>query len=146
MPHDENAVRELIDTFIEGWNSADADKLAGVFTQEADFVAITGLHARGREVIAQGHEEILATIYHGTTLEGAVERIDWIRPDVALVNAKFYLRKNGQSFFDGVEHTSGGMVAVKDNGKWQLATFRNMVPFARPIAGRLEKELLERGA
>lgn len=142
MSHDEREIRSLIDTFVAGWNTADSTQLASVFTQDADFTAITGLHGRGREIIARGHDEILATIYQGTNLSGEVELIDFLSPEVALVNVKFFLRKDGRSFFPGVAHTSCGIVAVRSNDNWQLAAFRNMVPFARPIAGPLEHELM----
>ena len=140
---DENqiAIRELIDIFVEGWNSSSGDKLASVFAEAADFTAITGLHGRGREIIAQAHNEILATIYRDTTLTAEIELIDFFAPDVALVNAKFFLRRDGQSFFPGVSHTSCGIIAVRREGAWQLAAFRNMVPFARPMPGPIEKEL-----
>src|SRR4051812_12724790 len=104
MSHDENAILGLIDTFVSGWNQTDSIRLASVFAENADFTAITGLHARGRELIARGHAEILTTIYRNTSLASEVELIDFLKPDVALVNAKFFLTKNGQSFFLGVTH------------------------------------------
>ncbi len=135
------AIRKLIDIFVEGWNAADGERLASIFTEAADFTAITGLHGRGRQIIADAHDEILTTIYRGTTLSSEIELIDFFAPDVALVNAKFFLRRNGQSFFPGVSHTSCGIIAVRREGAWQLAAFRNMVPFARPMPGPIEKEL-----
>ena len=131
----------LIETFVAGWNAADASRLASVFSEDADFTAITGLHARGRDLIARGHHEILTTIYRGTTLAGEIENVQFLRHDVALVNAKFFLLKDGQTFFPGVTHTSAGLVAIKENGEWRIAVFRNMVPFARPVAGPVEQEL-----
>ena len=143
MSHDEKAIRTLIDTFVAGWNAGDGALLASTFSENADFTAITGLHGRGREVIAKGHDEILSTIYRGTSLASEVEMIDFLRPDVALVNVKFFLRKNGHSFFPGVSHTSCGILALRTDGAWQLAAFRNMVPFERPVAGPVERELLQ---
>ena len=135
------AIRKLIDIFVEGWNAGSGYRLSSVFTETADFTAITGLHGRGRRIIAQAHDEILATIYRGTTLTSEIELIDFFAPDVALVNAKFFLRRDGQNFFPGVNHTSCGIIAVRRNGAWQLAAFRNMVPFARPMPGPIEQEL-----
>lgn len=43
----EKELRGLINTFVAGWNAADATTLATAFTADADFTAITGLHARG---------------------------------------------------------------------------------------------------
>lgn len=146
MSHDEKAIRGLIDTFVDGWNAADGAHLASVFSESADFTAITGLHGRGQEVIARGHDEILSTIYRGTSLFGEVELIDFLRPEVALVNVKFFLRKDGHSFFPGVDHTSCGIIALRTDGEWRLASFRNMVPFARPVAGPVERELTHQPA
>ena len=134
-------IRGLIDTFVAGWNAASGGHIASAFTEEADFTAITGLHARGRDLIARAHDEILATIYKGTVLSGEVEDVYFLKPDVALVNAKFFLQKQGNSFFPGVVHTSCGITAVKNNGRWAIAVFRNMVPFARPVAGPVEHEM-----
>ena len=137
----ETEIRGLIDTFVAGWNAASGSHIASAFTEDADFTAITGLHARGRDLIARGHDEILSTIYRGTSLAGEVEDIYFLKTDVALVNAKFFLRKQGDSFFPGVAHTSCGITAVKNDGKWYIAAFRNMVPFGRPMAGPVEAEM-----
>ena len=143
MSHDEEAIRTLIDTFVTGWNAGNGARLASVFSENADFTAITGLHARGREVITKGHDEILSTIYRGTNLWSEVELVDFLKPDVALVNVKFFLQKHGHSFFPGVTSTSCGIVALRTDGAWEFAAFRNMVPFARPVAGPVERELLQ---
>ena len=137
------AIQSLIDTFVAGWNSADGNTLAGVFAEDADFTAITGLRGRGRSIIARAHDEILSTIYRGTSLSSEVVDIHYLRPDVALVDVKFFLRKNGHSFFPGVTHTSAGVVATQDGGRWSIAAFRNMVPFSRPVAGPIEQEIAE---
>lgn len=131
----------MIDTFVIGWNAADANTLATAFTADADFTAITGLHARGRDFIARGHDEILSGIYRGTVLEAKIESLHYLRPDVALLDVKFMLRKEGSSFFPGVTHTSAGIVATRDDDAWRIAVFRNMVPYSRPIAGPVELEL-----
>jgi uncharacterized protein (TIGR02246 family) len=137
----EAAFRGLIDTFLAGWNAADATKLASVFTADADFTAITGLHARGRDLIARGHSEILSTIYRGTKNSAEIESIHYLRPDVALLDVKFILRREDGSMAFGIPFTSAGVVATKDNGVWGIAVFRNMVPFARPVAGPVEREV-----
>ncbi len=137
----EQELRALVETFVAGWNSADGNAMASVFTEDADFTAITGLHARGRQIIARGHDEILSTIYRGTSLSSEVVGIHYLRPDVALLDVKFFLRKNGDSFFPGVTHTSAGIIATQDAGKWAIAVFRNMVPFSRPLAGPIEQEI-----
>lgn len=141
MTHTDNneaAIRGLIDTFVEGWNAADGTTLASAFTADADFTAITGLHARGRDVIARGHDEIFSTIYRGTRNSGKVESIHYLRPDVALVDLKFTLRTEDGSLAFGIPYSSAGLIATRDNGVWAIAVFRNMIPFVRP-AGPVEQ-------
>ena len=130
----------MIETFVAGWNAADGTKLASVFTPDSDFTAITGLHARGRDLIARGHDEILSTIYRGTKNSATVESIHFLRPDVAVADVKFMLRKADGSLAFGIPHTSAGVIATKDDGVWAIAVFRNMVPFARPVAGPVEQQ------
>ena len=143
MTHTDNneaAIRGLVDIFVEGWNAADGTKLASAFRADADFTAITGLHAHGRDVIARGHDEILSTIYRGTRNAGEVESILFLRPDVAVVNVKFTVRGEDESPAFGIPYTSAGIIATKEHGAWAIAVFRNMVPFARPMAGPVEQE------
>jgi hypothetical protein len=42
------------------------------------------------------------------------------------------------------DYTTAGLIATKESGRWEIAVFRNMVPFARPVAGPLDRELLHR--
>ena len=140
MPSQEE-IWALISTFVKGWNTNDPALLASVFTADADFTAITGLHGHGRDVIARGHAEILSTIYRNTTLAAEIDEVYFLRPDVALANVRFFLRKDGQAFFPGVTHTSAGVVVTRNEKTWSIAVFRNMVPFARPVAGPVEREI-----
>jgi conserved hypothetical protein len=143
---DEMEIRGLVDAFTEGWNAQDGAACARPFAADADFTAVTGLKARGREMIAQGHREILATVFRGTRLSGQVNDIRFVRPDVAVADVTFRVRgRDGEPLF-GVERTSAGMVVANDGSAWSILVFRNMVPFDRPAAGPLETELLAKGA
>src|SRR5690349_3974423 len=144
MAHDTDSAElaELVATFARGWNAGSGALLAGAFAEDADFINIMGLHARGRDLIARGHDEILATIFHGTRLTAAVDAIRFIRPDVAAVEATFTLQMaDGQPFTGPASRSKPGFVATKDAGGWSIVVFRNMVPFARPAAGPLERSL-----
>jgi len=134
----ETAIRGLIETFVAAWNAADAKKLASTFAAYADFTAISGRHMRGRDLVERGHSEILATIYRGTKLAATVESIRLLRPDVAVLDVRFVLRKEDGSAVFGIPHTSAGVIATEDSGVWAIAVFRNMVPFSWPAAGPVE--------
>jgi uncharacterized protein (TIGR02246 family) len=136
---DEMAIEGLVQTFIDGWNAADAAALTRPFTPDADFTAITGMKGKGRDVIAKGHAEILATLYRGSVNSAKVESIRFLRPDVAVADVTFRFVGDLRPF--GLEHTSCGIVCTKNEGMWSIAVFRNMVLFSRPAAGPVEREL-----
>jgi uncharacterized protein (TIGR02246 family) len=140
QPSDKIAIEGLVQSFIDGWNAADGAACARPFAADADFTAITGLKARGRDAIAIGHQEILSTLYRGSRNSAKVESIRFLRPDVAVADVTFRFLGDPMPF--GLTQTNCGMVCTKDDGAWSIAVFRNMVPFARPVAGPLERELM----
>ena len=145
---DDRAIRNLVGQFEQGWNAADGAACGRPFSENADFTAVNGLRARGRDVIGKGHAEILATVFRGTKLHATVNSIEYLRPDVAVVDVTMHLTPAGQTWLP--KYTSCGIIAVKDSGntdsEWSIAVFRNMVPFDRPIAGPLDRQLLDRSA
>jgi uncharacterized protein (TIGR02246 family) len=133
----------LIHTFVEGWNAGSGERLAGAFAADADFTNVMGLRAHGRDVIAQGHNEILATVFRGTRLEAAITQVRYLRPDVAAVDVTLTLRgADGQPVaMLPAGQSSAGFVATRDAGTWSIAVMRNMIPFVRTAAGPVERSL-----
>jgi uncharacterized protein (TIGR02246 family) len=125
---DEAEIRGLIDTFVS----------ASVFAEDADFTAITGLRAQGRETIARGHDEILATIYRGSKLSGHVNDLRFLRPDVAVVDVTMTFIENAPF---GLTQSRLGCVLTREADGWKIAVFRNMIPYSRPPAGPVEEGL-----
>ena len=139
--NDETAIRGLVDAFVNAWNAGDGEACGRPFAEDADFTAIHGLKVHGRETIARGHTEILATIYQGTRLEATVESIRFLRPDVAVAD----VTTAAHNFPFGLRRTLLLLVATKENDAWSIAVFRNMVPYERPLAGPVERELMSAG-
>jgi uncharacterized protein (TIGR02246 family) len=135
------AIHSLIAQFVEGWNTADGSACARPFHSNADFTAINGLRARGRDIIGKGHDEILTTIYKGTQLNANVNSIEYLRPDVASVDITMRLTPAGQTWLP--KHSSCGLICTQEDGIWGIAIFRNMVPFERPTAGPLDEGLYD---
>jgi uncharacterized protein (TIGR02246 family) len=119
------AVRDLVLRLEAGWNSGDAEAFAGPFTDDADYVAINGAHLKGREAIARGHRGIFETIYKGSRNQATIAAVRFLRPDVAVVHARWrleYLQGGGVAAVEA--YTS--MVAVVDtDGEWRIAAFQN---------------------
>jgi uncharacterized protein (TIGR02246 family) len=141
MTHDEQQIAALVDAFAAGWNAGDGAGCAAPFAEDADFIAVNGIHAKGRDLIGRGHAEILSTIFKGTRMESKIHTVRFLRPDVAVADVTFRLQHDGDKPWLPA-FTSCGLVATRDDGKWSIAAFRNMVPFARPVAGELDRALL----
>jgi uncharacterized protein (TIGR02246 family) len=137
---DEMAIEGLVQTFVDGWNAGDGATCARGFAADADFIAITGLKAKGRDAIAKGHDEILSTLYRGSRNSAKVESIRFLRPDVAVADVTFRFVGDVRPF--DLEQTSCGLVCTKEDGGWSIVVFRNMIPFGRPAAGPMERELM----
>ena len=139
---DEQAIRRLVSTFVDGWNAGDGEACARPFAQNADFTAVTGARAVGRDLIARGHAEILSTVFRGTVLTATVNDIAFLRTDVAAADVTFRIAPMPDKPWLP-PYSSCGLVATKEYGSWSIALFRNLVPYGRPTAGALDCELID---
>jgi uncharacterized protein (TIGR02246 family) len=106
------------------WNAGDSLAFTAPFTDDADFVNVLGMHARGRESIAAGHEQIFRSIYAGSTVRYAVESARLLRPDVALAHVQAGLDVPGGPMA-GHHPARYSMVLTRDGGEWRIASFHN---------------------
>jgi len=140
MNQDEQAIRGLVAAFVAGWNTADGNACAAPFAENADFTAVTGARARGRDLIARGHSEILSTVFAGTVLSASVNDIVFLRSDVAAADVTFRIAPMAEKPWLP-PYSSCGVVATKERDVWSIALFRNLVPHGRPVAGPLDQEV-----
>ena len=110
----EAAVRALYQQLIEAWG--DTDTYAALFTEDGDYIAFDGSHARGRTEIARAHRPLFEGILKGSRLVevGIPVEVRFLSPDVALV-------------------------AVKQEDRWLFAAFQNTRyrPFAQTLLGKI---------
>ena len=78
----ENSVRETIAAYIAAYNQKDAAKLAELFTPDGTLIDSENVATRGREDIGREFAEGFAE-QSDYTLQGKVDRIRLITPDVA---------------------------------------------------------------
>jgi uncharacterized protein (TIGR02246 family) len=137
----EAAVTRLLNVFIDGWNAGSGAQLAAAFALDADFTNVMGLRAQGRDVIARGHDEILAGFFKGTRMAGQVDHVRFPRPDVAVVDATLTLERADGRRFRGPARSKAKYVAVRSEEAWSIISFGNTIPFERPTAGPIERLL-----
>ena len=106
------------------WNTGDSAGFTAPFAEDADFVNVLGMHARGREAILAGHEGIFRTVYAGSRVAYQVEGARLLRPDVALVHVQAGLDVPGGPMA-GHHAARYSMVLTRDGGEWRIASFHN---------------------
>jgi uncharacterized protein (TIGR02246 family) len=93
---DKEAIRELLDRQVTGWDAGDAAAYASVFTPDADYVTFLGSHCRGRDVIAASYVPLLTKLLKGSRLHTEITQLRFLTPDVALIHAKAAVVKTGR--------------------------------------------------
>jgi len=106
------------------WNVGDSTAFAAWFAEDADFVNVQGMYARGRDAIAAGHEHIFKTFYAGSHVAYRVERSRQLRPDVAIVHLHARLSVPGGPMA-GVHEARPSMVLTREGDRWWIAAFHN---------------------
>jgi len=106
------------------WNTGDTTGFTAPFADDADFVNVLGMHARGREAIAAGHAEIFRTIYAGSTVRYRLDTARLLRPDVGLAHVHATLTVPTGPMA-GAHDALYSMVLLRDGGEWRIASFHN---------------------
>lgn len=95
LPASPQASPETIPTlFARAWNNRDADALAALFDEDAEFVHIDGLCWHDRESIRRAHADGRERIFGGSTLETGAPKVKLLTPEIAVVHAR--MTRSGQ--------------------------------------------------
>ncbi len=120
---DEASIRESVRRLEAGWNAKSGAKFAEPFAADVDYVVINGSHVKGREAIAEGHQQIFDTVFKESVLSLSVEQLRMLRPDVAVVHV------NGTNRFRRGAETHAvealiTLVLTKESGAWKVAALQ----------------------
>jgi len=95
--------------FAKHWNTGDADGLANLFAEDADFVNVVGLWWRRRKDIRKAHAYALERYFQNTRIEIERMEVKHIREGVATVHVRWTML--GQINPDGrAASRRGGMM------------------------------------
>jgi uncharacterized protein (TIGR02246 family) len=104
---EEQAIRTIVSDQEVAWNAGDAVGYARRIAPDVSFTNLFGMVLYGAEAFTERHRAILSTFYKGTVKRHTVRRINFITPDVAIVDIDNELR--------GVTAMPGG-IAVPPSG------------------------------
>ncbi|HEY7265517.1 MAG TPA: SgcJ/EcaC family oxidoreductase [Trebonia sp.] len=118
------AVEAIMQRLERAWNSADGPAFGQPFTQGADFVAIRGDLHTGREAIAAGHQDILGTIYAGSTIRYQIMQARQLDDRVVLAHIRAALSVPGGPLA-GAHASTITVVLLRHGGGWEITAFHN---------------------
>jgi uncharacterized protein (TIGR02246 family) len=118
---------EIPALFAEAWNERDADKIAALFDEDADFVNVVGIWWSNREDIRKAHHYGLRVIFNNSDLKVTKTRLKYLSDSIATVHAR--MRLKGQTPRDGSKpgmrfYIFTFVVHITENG-WRCAAAQN---------------------
>jgi uncharacterized protein (TIGR02246 family) len=129
---DEALIEALVEEQTVSWNKGDAHAFSAKCTEDVSFTNIAGTSHYGRAAFEQRHAELFAGIFKGSIRTQSIEKLRFLREDVAVADVKMELRgytrlpPGIQSGSDGVHRTSLQLVLTREQDGWRIAAFRNV--------------------
>ena len=127
MEAEEQAIEKLVQSMANAWTAADGEQFASIFADTCDFIVWNGMYNPNytREANAKGHQRIFDTIYKGTQVHYQIDKIKFIRPDIALIHVFGAVNKKGEARPKDPFVLWSGLLE-KSNGKWKILAFHNL--------------------
>jgi uncharacterized protein (TIGR02246 family) len=130
---DRAAIQAIVQDEQDAWNRGDARAFSAHFAADGSFTNIVGMQTYGVEPFFQQHQHIFTTIYKGSHNEFKLGKVRFLRSDVAVADvdstlSQFVSVPPGTPLgSDGAVHTRLQLVLSKENGKWIIQAFHNVV-------------------
>ena len=125
---EDDAIRAVMDRFMDAWNRHDVHAFAAVFAEDADFTNVRGQGASGRAKIEEFHARPFATMFKDSHQKYTDIKIRYLRPDIAAVDVHWEMtgatdaQGNPRPLRQGLLN----FVMMKNAGQWQIAVMHNM--------------------
>ena len=126
---DEESIRAVVTAYCDAWNRHDMDALAELFTDDAQWVNIVGMHWPGRTAIVAAHNAYHRTFFKTTEIEAAEIEIGKVAPAVA--TAVVLLKVGAFTPPDGIARPKSdnrlSLILARRAGRWTIAHGHNTV-------------------
>jgi uncharacterized protein (TIGR02246 family) len=120
------AIRQILADLAACWNRADGAAYGALFTDDADYIDVTGTRTRGGAAIGRVHQFLWDGFLKGSVLDTDGEHdIQLITPDVAIVIATGAARLAGQATAPADRQSINTTVLLKRAGVWRIRAFQN---------------------
>ena len=138
------AIQNIINTEVKGWNNGDAELFSKYIAEDCSFTNIVGFYFKGYKDFLDRHAMLLKEVFLNTTMEQKIVDIQFVRPDVAIVETLIHVSGIAKPiplpgvFVDdyGCLHTRLCQVMVKESSGWKIAAYHNVdIKAGIPVPG-----------
>lgn len=138
---DEEAIKQVLTTYVEVWNQHDMTAWGTLFTDDVDYVNRGGGWWQSNTENVEGHiaiHNMLVKQKQPMTYTSTVSKIAFLKSDIALVHATWewpgFTLPSGEEAkdFKGIIT----MVMVQQGGKWLIRALQNTVTSPPPMLER----------
>jgi uncharacterized protein (TIGR02246 family) len=118
------SVRACFYHLLAAWNAQDAEAYAVIFVEQGNLVGFDGSIVNGRNEIGS-HLSLIFKDHVTARYVAKVREIRHLAPSVVLLRAVAGMVPPGKSAINPDLNAVQTLVAVKENGEWQVAVFHN---------------------
>jgi len=119
---DEKAIRDVAEAFIKTYNAKDAKSLAALFVANGEIVDVEGESFQGQDAIEQVFSRIFQ-LHPKSKIQVSIHSIRLLSPFVAMEDGTSTVTDETDQ---EIEHNCYTVVHVKHDGKWQMASARDL--------------------
>jgi|SRR5579864_2043964 len=137
---DEATIRQMIEEQTAASNRHDAQAWCKDFAENAEFTNPFGMVFHGRPAIEKRHAEIFTGMFRESRETVSVQRVRFLRPDVAMVATESELTNYrslppaiASSITGSVFYSRATQTFVKDNGAWRIVARQDVWILKSPL-------------
>ena len=124
---DEKAIRQIVSDMEKGWNTKSGEAFAAHFAHDHSLVVWNGLYMPqvNRALNGQIHQGLFDGIYKTMYLQMKVDKISFVKHDVAMVHTLRNTRQ-GEASAPAFPQLLITMLMLKNGGTWEISSFHNL--------------------